>query len=302
METVASHRCFGSNLGYYRHASGVNHCDMRFSVFVPLGDGPFPVLWWLSGLTCTEDNFTVKAGAYRVAAQNGVMIVAPDTSPRGDDVPDDEAYDLGQGAGFYVDATQKPWSRHYRMYSYVTAELPELIFNEFPGDETKQGIFGHSMGGHGALTIGLKHPDRYQSMSAFAPIVAPTQVPWGQKALTAYLGEDRDAWSAYDACELMRNAGDRSDAPPILLDQGLADNFLAEQLQPERFEAACADAGQSLVLRRHEGYDHSYFFIASFIDEHVEHHAGILQAPEMQTMTVDIGEAEEITTSQEDEQ
>ncbi len=277
METVASHRCFGGTLGYYQHASASTKCDMRFSVFVPLGDGPFPVLWWLSGLTCTEDNFTVKAGAYAHATRHGLMIVAPDTSPRGDDVPNDDAYDLGQGAGFYVDATRRPWSRNYHMYSYVTAELPELLLNEFPGDDSAQGIAGHSMGGHGALTIGLKHPDRYRSMSAFAPIVAPTQVPWGQKALTAYLGDDKEKWAPYDACELMRAAGDRSDAPPILVDQGLADNFLAEQLQPERFEAACSDVDQRLVLRRHEGYDHSYFFIASFIDEHIEHHAAILK-------------------------
>jgi len=293
MDTVASHRCFGGTLGYYQHASKVNKCDMRFSVFVPLGDGPFPVLWWLSGLTCTEDNFTVKAGAYRYAVQHGLMIVAPDTSPRGDDVPDDDAYDLGQGAGFYVDATRRPWSRNYHMYSYVTDELPELLFKEFPGDESAQGIFGHSMGGHGALTIGLKHPDRYQSMSAFAPIVAPTDVPWGQKALTAYLGADREQWVPYDSCALMRAAGDRSDAPPILVDQGLADNFLEEQLQPERFETACADVGQRLILRRHDGYDHSYFFIASFIDEHIEHHAAILKPQELQTMTLDAEEPPE---------
>ncbi|MGI9330764.1 MAG: S-formylglutathione hydrolase [Gammaproteobacteria bacterium] len=278
MENISLTRCFGGNLGYYRHASTVNQCDMRFSVFVPPGEGRFPVLWWLSGLTCTEDNFTVKAGAYRRAAAEGLIIVAPDTSPRGEDVPDDEAYDLGQGAGFYLDACQAPWDTHFHMYSYVTQELPALVLNEFPANAAAQGICGHSMGGHGALTIGLKNTDRYRSISAFAPIVAPTQVPWGHKALAAYLGEDRARWSEYDACELMLAAGDRSAAAPILIDQGLADNFLEEQLQPERFEAACEQVSQPLVLRRHDGYDHSYFFIASFIDEHLEHHAAILKA------------------------
>lgn len=293
METIASHRCFGGTLGYYRHSSVVNACDMRFSVFLPLGDGPFPVLWWLSGLTCTEDNFTVKAGAYRYAMQYGLMIVAPDTSPRGEDVPDDEAYDLGQGAGFYIDAQRDPWQKNFNMYSYVTEELPELVFGGFAGDESAQGICGHSMGGHGALTIGLRHPDRYRSISAFAPIVAPTLVPWGDKAFGAYLGEDRESWKQHDACELMRGAGDRSDAPPILVDQGLADDFLAEQLRPELFEAACATVGQRLVLRRHEGYDHSYFFVSSFIDEHIEHHATILNPQDMQTTTLAVEEPDE---------
>ncbi|UCG73870.1 MAG: S-formylglutathione hydrolase [Chromatiales bacterium] len=300
MDTVASHRCFGGTLGYYRHASKVNKCDMRFSAFVPLGDGPFPVLWWLSGLTCTEENFTVKAGAYRYAMQHGVIVVAPDTSPRGDKVPDDEAYDLGQGAGFYVNALQKPWKKNFQMYSYVTQELPELVFNELPADEDAQGIFGHSMGGHGALTIGLKHPDRYKSISAFAPIVAPTQVPWGQKAFSAYLGDDQEAWKQYDACELMRAAGDRSAAPPILVDQGLADTFLAEQLRPELFEAACAAAGQRLILRRHEGYDHSYFFMASFIDEHIEHHAGILSPADFHATTLSVEEVEAAEAADEE--
>jgi S-formylglutathione hydrolase len=278
MENISLARCFDGSLGYYRHASATNQCEMRFSVFVPPGEGPFPVLWWLSGLTCTEDNFTVKAGAYKRAAAEGLIIVAPDTSPRGDDVPDDEAYDLGQGAGFYLDASQEPWRTNFHMYSYVTRELPELVLNEFDANASAQGIFGHSMGGHGALTIGLKNTDRYRSMSAFAPIVAPTQVPWGHKALAAYLGEDRSRWAEYDACELMRGAGDRAAAAPILIDQGLADNFLESQLQPERFEAACAQVSQPLVLRRHDGYDHSYFFIASFIDDHLEHHAAILKA------------------------
>jgi S-formylglutathione hydrolase len=251
---------------------------MRFSVFVPeqAARGPVPVLWWLSGLTCTEENFTVKAGAYQCAAELGMMIVAPDTSPRGDEVPDDEAYDLGQGAGFYLDAVQQPWARHFNMYSYITAELPELVFAEFPGAFSAQGIFGHSMGGHGALTIGLKNPDRYRSISAFAPIAAPLQCPWGQKAFATYLGDDHPSAADYDATAIMMAGGDRSAAPTILVDQGLADDFLTSQLMPEKFAAACDAVGQSLDLRMHEGYDHSYFFIASFIDDHIRHHAAIL--------------------------
>ena len=252
---------------------------MRFSAFVPeqASVAPVPVLWWLSGLTCTEENFTVKAGAYRKAAELGLMIVAPDTSPRGDGVADDPGYDLGQGAGFYVDATRTPWSTHFHMYSYVNAELPGVVFDAFPADPEAQGIFGHSMGGHGALTIGLKHPDRYRSLSAFAPIVAPMQCPWGHKALTAYLGDERDAWRKYDATALMAAAGDRSRRPEILVDQGVADEFLEEQLMPEKFAEACRASGQALNLRMHEGYDHSYFFIATFIDDHLHHHARILR-------------------------
>ncbi len=250
---------------------------MRFSVFVPAdGSGTFPVLWWLSGLTCTEDNFTVKAGAYRKAAEKGLIVVAPDTSPRGDHVPDDEAYDLGQGAGFYLDATRSPWATNFHMYSYVTRELPSLILSAFPGNENAQGIFGHSMGGHGAITIGLKNPDRYRSISAFAPIVAPSRVPWGQKAFSAYLGDARTDWDQYDATELVMAAGDRSGFPAILVDQGLDDPFLAEQLRPEIFEEACGQVSQKLILRQHEGYDHSYFFISTFMDAHIEHHAAIL--------------------------
>ena len=253
---------------------------MRFSVFTPPqalhGGAPAPILWWLSGLTCTEDNFTVKAGAYRKAAELGLVIVAPDTSPRGEAVPDDEAYDFGQGAGFYVDATQAPWSTHFHMYSYITRELPELVFGNFAADPARQGIFGHSMGGHGALTIGLKNPDTYRSISAFAPISAPMDCPWGDKALTGYLGPDRTAWEAHDATRLLRGGGDRSGFPPILVDQGKADPFLDNQLMPHLLQEACRAAGQALTLRLQEGYDHSYFFIASFIDDHLAHHKKIL--------------------------
>jgi S-formylglutathione hydrolase len=280
LATVAEHGCFGGTVGYYRHASRVTGCEMQFSVFVPptARAGRVPVLWWLSGLTCTAENFTTKAGAYRAAAECGLMIVAPDTSPRGADVPDDDAYDLGQGAGFYVDATQAPWSRHFRMYSYVTAELPELVAGRFPADGNRQGISGHSMGGHGALTLGLRHPDRYRSLSAFAPIAAPTQCPWGRRAFAAYLGADESAWSGHDATALMGAVADRHAAAEILVDQGADDQFLEAQLMPERFAAACAAAGQRLSLRMQPGYDHSYFFVASFIDDHIRHHARILAA------------------------
>lgn len=280
METASVRRCFGGSIGYYRHDSRVTRCSMGFTVFVPpqAAEYPVPVLWWLSGLTCTEDNFTVKAGAYRKAAEAGLMIVAPDTSPRGANVPDAEAYDLGQGAGFYVDAINPPWSEHFNMYRYITEELPELVFAEFSCIVGAQGIFGHSMGGHGALTIGLKNPDCFRSISAFAPIVAPMQCPWGQKAFSAYLGDDRSTWREYDATELMANAGDRLAFPGILIDQGLDDDFLSEQLMPDKFAAACEAVNQRLELRKHAGYDHSYFFIASFIDDHIQHHAEILMA------------------------
>jgi len=253
---------------------------MRFSIFVPKQSGqsgPLPVLWWLSGLTCSEDNFTVKAGAYRKAAELGLIIVAPDTSPRGEQVADDEAYDLGQGAGFYLNATQSPWQPNYRMYSYITEELQQLVCEEFPVNPAAQGICGHSMGGHGALTIALKNPDLYKSVSAFAPIVNPVDCPWGEKAFTAYLGADRSSWAEYDSCDLMRAAGDRSGYPPILIDQGGADDFLSNQLRPERFADACGSVGQELVLRMQDGYDHSYFFVSTFIDDHLMHHAALLK-------------------------
>ncbi len=263
-------------MAYYRHAAESTRCEMTFSIFLPPQSGPRPVLWWLSGLTCSAENFTTKAGAYGRAAELGLIIIAPDTSPRGEDVPDDAAYDLGQGAGFYVDATQAPWSTNFQMESYITQELYALAEASFPVAADSQGIAGHSMGGHGALTLGLRHRDLYRSVSAFAPIVAPTQVPWGQKAFAAYLGDDRRLWSNYDATELMRAAGDRTGEPEILIDQGAADDFLEAQLRPHRFVAACGAVQQGIRLREHTGYDHSYFFVASFIDDHLDHHARIL--------------------------
>lgn len=278
--TNSEHRVHGGTLGYYRHASETCSCDMNFSVFVPpqAADGPVPTVYWLSGLTCTEDNFTTKAAAYGVAAALGLMVVAPDTSPRGDTVPDDDAYDLGQGAGFYLDATNAPWDAHFHMYSYVTRELPALIDAHFPADPARRSIMGHSMGGHGALTIWLKNPDLFASASAVAPICAPMQCAWGEKAFTAYLGEDRSTWAQYDATELMKAGGDGSGRAPVLVDQGLADNFLADQLHPHLLEEACAAVGQKITVNRREGYDHSYFFITSVIGDHLRHHAKVLAA------------------------
>jgi len=276
-EAVSEQASFGGTQGVYSHTSQELDCDMRFAVFTPPGasDEPRPVVFWLSGLTCTEENFTAKAGAQRVAAELGLVIVAPDTSPRGVNIPgEDDSYDFGSGAGFYVDATEAPWSRHYRMYSYVTGELPALIFKHFPARADRQGIMGHSMGGHGALTIGLKYPETYASVSAFSPIVAPTQVPWGQKVLAGYLGADQSTWGDYDATALI-NAGKRHPGT-ILIDQGDADNFLDEQLRPELFVDACTSAGQAVNLRMQPGYDHSYFFVASFIEDHLRHHAAAL--------------------------
>lgn len=281
METISTHRCFGGTVGYYRHRSDANDCDMRFAVYVPpaASRGPVPVLTWLAGLTCTEETFMIKAGAQRAAAELGLMLVAPDTSPRGEGVPDadDGAWDLGLGAGFYLDATEPPWAGHYRMHDYVTRELPELVARNFPADMGRQGIFGHSMGGHGALVLALRHPETYRSVSAFAPIAAPARCPWGQKAFTAYLGADRDAWAEWDATELVRRSGDLRGRPKILVDQGLDDQFLDAQLYPEALEAACAETGQALELRRHAGYDHGYFFIASFVADHLRHHAALLE-------------------------
>jgi S-formylglutathione hydrolase len=274
---VNRHACFGGTVAYYRHFSTACASDMAFAVFIPpqAAAGPVPVLYYLSGLTCTEDNVTTKAGAQRYAADHGLMLVAPDTSPRQTGIPgEDETWDLGSGAGFYVNATVAPWASHYQMYRYVVDELPELIATHFPARRDRQGIFGHSMGGHGALVCGLKRPDRYRSISAFAPIAAPMRCPWGQTAFTHYLGPDPATWAAYDASELVQHhASDR----PILIDQGTADPFLAQQqLLPEVFEAACAKAGQPLILRMQEGYDHSYFFIATFMADHLRHHAAIL--------------------------
>jgi S-formylglutathione hydrolase len=279
IETLSEHACFGGKVGFYRHASTSNQCDMQFSVFVPpqAAAAPVPALTWLAGLTCTEETFMIKAGAQRVAAELGLMLIAPDTSPRGADVPDDPdgAWDFGLGAGFYVNATEPPWDRHYRMYDYVTQELPDVVAAHFPLDRGRQGIFGHSMGGHGALTLGLRNPDLYASISAFAPISSPVSCPWGQKALGNYLGEDRAAWSGHDATELVRSL-DSAPAARILVDQGLADQFLEEQLHPHLLEAACDERGVDLALRRHAGYDHGYYFIASFMEDHLRHHAGIL--------------------------
>ena len=276
METVSENRCFGGMQGIYRHQSDCTKTPMQFSVYVPpTADGAqCPVLWYLSGLTCTEENFTVKAGAQRFAAEHRLIIVAPDTSPRGAAIfGEDDSYDFGTGAGFYVDATQPPWSSNYRMYSYITDELQNLVSRNFSIDPDRQGITGHSMGGHGALTIGLKNPHLFRSISAFAPICAPIQCPWGQKALSGYLGADESSWVEYDATELIRQ-GLRSDK--ILIDQGDADGFLHEQLKPEMFADACEQAGQPLNLRMQAGYDHSYYFIASFIEDHIAFHASCL--------------------------
>ena len=272
VETLSTHRVHGGTLRYCRHASTSTGTPMKFTVWTPDGQGPFPYLVWLSGLTCTEDNFTVKSGVYEHAAKHGIAIVAPDTSPRGEGVADDPAYDLGQGAGFYVDATQAPWAPHFKMHAYVTGDLIVAVEGAFPLDGGRRGIFGHSMGGHGALTIALKHPELFKSVSAFAPIVSPLNCPWGDKALTAYLGPDRAAWRPYDACALIED-GKGSEFDDILIDQGLADNFLENQLKPELIEAAAAKAGRKVTVRRRAGYDHSYFFISTFIADHVVFHA-----------------------------
>ncbi len=277
METVKSHVVHGGTLRYLKHDSATTGTPMTLSVFVPAGEGPFPVLIWLSGLTCTEDNFTTKAGAYKAAAEHGVIIVAPDTSPRGEGVADDAAYDLGQGAGFYVDATQAPWAPHFRMESYVTGELIELIDAEFPTTKTRS-VFGHSMGGHGALTLALRHPELFRSVSAFAPISSPTRCPWGEKAFSAYLGEDRAEWAKHDAALLIEGGAAKGVFDDILVDQGDADSFLTDQLKPELLKAAAEKAGQGLTLRMQPGYDHSYFFMASFVDDHVAFHAKRLKA------------------------
>ncbi|KQP43226.1 S-formylglutathione hydrolase [Pseudorhodoferax sp. Leaf274] len=279
MERVESHTSFGGRQEVWKHASSALGCEMKFGVYLPPaalhdpGGEKCPVLYWLSGLTCTEQNFINKAGAQEHAARHNLIVIAPDTSPRGDAVANDPGYDLGQGAGFYVNAMQAPWSAHYRMQDYVAEELPALVEQHFPATAAR-GISGHSMGGHGALVTALRHPGRYKSVSAFSPIVAPTQVPWGQKALTAYLGEDRGSWAAWDAVELVKGAAERL---PLLVDQGDADEFLAAQLQPELLQAACTAAGHPLTLRLQPGYDHSYYFIASFLGDHFAHHAQALR-------------------------
>ena len=270
---LSEHACFGGVQRFYQHDSSAIGLPMRFSVYLPPGfeDKPLPVLFYLAGLTCTEETFATKGGAQRVAAEEGLVLVMPDTSPRGANLPGEaESWDFGLGAGFYVDATEEPWSRHYRMYSYIL-ELRELVLREFGLDADRCGIFGHSMGGHGALVLALRNPELFRSVSAFAPIAAPSRCPWGEKAFGGYLGADKASWRAYDATELV--AGGPVRFPQgILIDQGLADKFLPDQLNPDAFEAACLDAGQPLTLRRHAGYDHGYYFISSFVEEHLRLH------------------------------
>ncbi|MCU6454705.1 S-formylglutathione hydrolase [Sphingomonas sp. A2-49] len=275
IDTVSMARAFGGTQGVYTHASRATGTPMTFSVYVPphAAGATLPVVWYLSGLTCTHVNVTDKGEYRRACAELGLIFVAPDTSPRGEGVADDPAWDFGQGAGFYVDATQAPWDRHFRMWTYVTDELPALVAAHFPGDMTRQSIMGHSMGGHGALTIGLTCPDRFRAVSAFAPIVAPTQVPWGQKALAGYLGDDRAAWRAHDAVALIE---DGARLPALLVDQGTDDAFLAPQLQPERLADACRAAGIDLTLRMQPGYDHSYYTVATFMADHLAWHAARL--------------------------
>jgi S-formylglutathione hydrolase len=278
LTTLKQHRCFGGTQGVYRHDSSATRCAMEFAVYLPpqAERGKVPVLYWLSGLTCTWANFTEKAGMQPQAAEHGLMVVAPDTSPRGTDFPGEhDTYDFGSGAGFYVDATEEPWARNYRMYSYVARELPALIEASFPVDRARQGIFGHSMGGHGALVCALKNPARYRSLSAFAPISAPMRCPWGEKALSGNLGDDRETWRDYDAKELASTADWSTE---VLIDQGTADDFLEEQLKPHLLQAAFRSAGIPLTLRYQAGYDHSYYFMASFMADHVAHHARILKA------------------------
>lgn len=276
MEKIEDVGCFGGRQQVWQHSSSSLNCDVRFAVYLPPQAKlkKCPVLYWLSGLTCNEQNFITKAGAQNYAAEHGVIIVAPDTSPRGDDVANDEAYDLGQGAGFYINASEQPWAPHFRMYDYIVDELPALIEANFPVTDAR-GIFGHSMGGHGALMIALKNPGRYRSVSAFSPIVAPSQVPWGEKAFSAYLGDDRQSWLEWDSCALIATATEKL---PLLVDQGEADNFLKEQLKPQLLQQACEKAGHPLTLRMQPGYDHSYYFIASFIGEHIAHHAQALKS------------------------
>ena len=272
---VQEQKCFGGRQVRFKHASTVLSCDMQFSVFLPpqAVERKVPALYWLSGLTCSDENFATKAGAQRVAAELGIALIIPDTSPRGEAIADDAAYDLGQGAGFYVNATQAPWATHYRMYDYILTELPTLLEAQLPLSD-KRAISGHSMGGHGALVLALRNPARFTSVSAFAPIANPVNCPWGQKAFTAYLGEDRTRWEEFDASLLLARRGSPL---PLLVDQGDADNFLAEQLKPQTLYTAGMQASANLLLRMQPGYDHSYYFIASFIEEHLRFHAGYLQ-------------------------
>ncbi|HEY0149061.1 MAG TPA: S-formylglutathione hydrolase [Allosphingosinicella sp.] len=278
-ETVSQAKSFGGTQFVLRHPSRETGTDMTLGVYLPPqaaeAGAPLPVLWYLSGLTCTHANVTEKGGFQRLCAQLGIIFVAPDTSPRGAEVPDEPDYDFGQGAGFYIDATEEPYAANYRMYSYLTDELPELIAQSFPVDMAREGITGHSMGGHGALTIALKNPGRFRSVSAFAPIVAPSRVPWGEKALGRYLGEDRSAWRRYDSVALIEDGGR---LPELLVDQGTSDTFLERELKPELLETACRDAGIPLTIRMQPGYDHSYYFIASFMEDHLRWHGERLGA------------------------
>lgn len=276
IETRSEHACFGGRQGFYSHMSECCNGPMAFSVYVPPHEAgaKLPVVYYLSGLTCNDEVFATKAGAQRVAAGLGMVLVVPDTSPRDTGIEGaTDDWDFGEGAGFYVDATEAPWSDRFNMYSYVAHELPGLVAEHFPVDPARSGIFGHSMGGHGALVVALREPERFRSVSAFAPIVAPTRVPWGHKALPRYLGDSPEAWAGYDACELVAR---RTFPGEILIDQGLADAFIDEQLQPERFEHACEQVGQRLRLRRHPGYDHGYYFIQTFVEDHLRHHAAAL--------------------------
>ncbi|WDF73764.1 S-formylglutathione hydrolase [Novosphingobium sp. KACC 22771] len=277
LEMISSNRSFGGTQGFYAHDSQETGTRMTFSVFVPdhAPGARLPVLWYLSGLTCTHANVTEKGEFRRACAEAGVIFVAPDTSPRGDDVADDEAYDFGKGAGFYVDATQQPWAPHFRMRSYIEAELPALLAEHFPADMARQGITGHSMGGHGALTIALRNAGRFRSVSAFAPIVSPLNCPWGEKALGGYLGDDRGAWREYDAVALIE---DGARLPDLLVDQGEADGFLEGQLKTPLLVEACRKAGQAATIRMQPGYDHSYYFISTFMAQHVAWHAERLKA------------------------
>ncbi|PZU39510.1 MULTISPECIES: S-formylglutathione hydrolase [Diaphorobacter] len=288
LEQLSAHACFGGEQRFYRHASHAVGLPMRFAVYLPpralaaeSADRKVPALLYLAGLTCTEETFPTKAGAQRLAAELGLALITPDTSPRGAGVAGEaDAWDFGVGAGFYLDATQAPWSTHWRMESYLLEELLPLVTNALPIDGARLGLFGHSMGGHGALTLALRHPGRFKSLSAFAPICAPTRCPWGEKAFTGYLGPDRSSWGQHDATVLMENQPLAPYPGGILIDQGLDDKFLADQLHPHLFEAACSAIGQPLTLRRHAGYDHGYYFIQSFIDDHLRHHAQQLGAPE----------------------
>jgi S-formylglutathione hydrolase len=279
LELLEEHRSWSGTQRIYKHEANSIGLPMRFSVYLPpqASSTRVPALFYLAGLTCTEETFPIKAGAQRYAAEHGIALIAPDTSPRGAGITgESDAWDFGAGAGFYLDATQAPWSKHYRMYSYVTQDLLEAVTAHLPIDKDRLGIFGHSMGGHGALVVALRNPHLYRSVSAFAPIAAPSRCPWGIKAFSGYLGEDQQAWKQYDASELVRNASAPKFEGGILIDQGLADQFLPNQLNPDVFEAAAKEGGQAVTLRRHEGYDHGYFFISTFVADHIAHHARVL--------------------------